>query len=102
MKDELKRTHASSNPLIKIFFRTKTNLAIKIACLKKSDIILDYGCGGGFLKNKLKSMGFNALGYDITPEHSDLEDYRELNPNKIFAIDVFEPPSKILYIFFKN
>ena len=61
-----------------------------MADLKKEDIILDFGCGEGWLKNKLKEKGYNATGYDITPEHSDIKDYTQIKPSKIFLTDVFE------------
>lgn len=90
MSDELSSTYLNKNPLTRLFFRTKNNIAIKIAGLKKTDVILDFGCGAGWLKNKLKNEGYNVTGYDITPEHSDVKDYRKLIPDKIFALDVFE------------
>lgn len=90
MVDELKATYMHRNPLVRWFFRTKVNIAIKLAKLDKRDIILDFGCGAGWLKNKLREQGFDVVGYDITPEHSDIKDYTKLKPSKIFALDVFE------------
>tara|TARA_Y100000310_G_scaffold329947_1_gene400710 strand:- start:38409 stop:38960 length:552 start_codon:yes stop_codon:yes gene_type:complete len=94
MVDKLKATHMHKNPLLRWFFRTKTSLAIKLAKLKKSDLILDFGCGAGWLKNLLKKKGYNVVGYDITPEQSDINDYTSIKPDKIFVIDVFEHISK--------
>lgn len=94
MTDELKATYLNKNPLARIFFRTKVNLAVRIAGLKKEDKILDFGCGAGYLKDKLRKQGYNVTGYDITPEHSDIKDYRKIKPDKIFALDVFEHISK--------
>lgn len=94
MSDELKQTYEHKNPLIKWFFKTKLNIAIKLANLNKQDTILDFGCGEGSLKNKLKIRGYNIIGYDITPKHSDIKDYTKLHPTKIFALDVFEHISK--------
>jgi len=65
-----------------------------MADLKKDDLILDFGCGKGWLKNKLKEGGYNVIGYDITPEHTDIKDYTKIKPNKIFLTDVFEHLSK--------
>ncbi len=90
MPDELKSTYLNKNPLVRAFFKKKVNLAVGIADLKKEDSILDFGCGEGWLKNKLRAQGFNVTGYDITPEHSDIADYKKLKPSKIFAMDVFE------------
>ena len=86
--DNIDATYNHKNFLVRYFFNRKTNLAIKLANLKKNDIILDFGCGSGQLKTKLKN--YNIICYDITPEHSDIEDYRSIKPTKIFALDVFE------------
>jgi len=100
MVDELKSTYLNKNPIIRNFSKTKVNLALKIADLKKDDEILDFGCGEGWLKNKLRQEGYNINGYDITPEHSDVEDYTKLKPNKILVLDVFEhiPKEEVLKI----
>ena len=89
-KDKLKATYMHKNPLLRLFFRTKVNLAIKLANLKKNDLILDFGCGEGWLKNLLRKKGYQIIGYDITPEYSDIKDYTKIKPKKIFVMDVFE------------
>jgi len=94
MADELRAAYMNKNPLVRLFSKMKVNLAIRLAGLKKNDLILDFGCGAGWLKDKLRKRGFNAVGYDITPEHSDIKDYTKMKPNKIFAMDVFEHISK--------
>ncbi len=94
MTDNLNATYLNKNFLVRIFSRTKVNIAIKLAKIKKDDLILDFGCGAGWLKNKLKKQGYNSIGYDITPEHSDVKNYTEVNPTKIFAMDVWEHISK--------
>jgi len=88
--DNLKTTYMHKNPLVRWFFRTKTNIAIRLADLKKTETILDFGCGAGWLKKKLKKKGYNVVGYDITPKYSDVKDYTKIKANKIFALDVFE------------
>ncbi|MDP2925979.1 MAG: methyltransferase domain-containing protein [Nanoarchaeota archaeon] len=90
MVDELKATYLNKNPIIRGYSKAKVNFAIKLADLNKQDFILDFGCGAGWLKNKLKEQGYNVIGFDITPEHSDITDYTKINPTKIFALDVFE------------
>lgn len=90
MIDKLSSTYLNKNPIIRIFSRTKIKIALKIADLKKTDLILDFGCGGGWLKSNLKEQGYNVIGYDIIPEHSDINDYGKLKPDKIFVMDVFE------------
>ena len=46
--DELQATYKNKNPLVKFFSRLKIKIAIKIACLKKNDVIIDFGCGAGW------------------------------------------------------
>jgi cyclopropane fatty-acyl-phospholipid synthase-like methyltransferase len=90
MADSISTTYKNKNPLIQIFSRTKVNIAVRIANLKKEEKILDFGCGEGWLKNKLKSKGYNVIGYDVTPSQSDIDDYKKTIPDKIFVLDVFE------------
>ncbi len=89
-KDELTAGHQNKRLLVRKYFKKKVDTALNLASLSKEDNILDFGCGAGALKNRLRTEGYKVNGYDITPEHSDIEDYTELSPNKIFAMDVFE------------
>lgn len=86
--NKLEDTYDSKNLITKIYFRWKMNKLIRLAKLKKTDIILDFGCGGGWLEKKLKN--FNIKGYDINPEKTFIKDYMEVKATKIFALDVFE------------
>lgn len=86
--DDIKTTYGHKNRLVRKFFDMKLEYALKFADLKKSDIILDFGCGSGHLKKVLKN--YKVIGYDITPKHSDIKDYNSIKPDKIFAMDVFE------------
>jgi SAM-dependent methyltransferase len=94
MVDKITSTYLNKNPLIRLFSRTKVNIAIRLADLKKNEFILDFGCGEGWLKNNLRKQGYSVLGYDITPLQSEIKDYTQVKPNKIFALDVFEHISK--------
>jgi len=96
--NRLADTYESKNLITSTYFKTKVWLAIKIAHLKKNEIILDFGCGGGWLERKLKD--YEIYGYDTNPEKTFIKDYKEIKPTKIFALDVFEhiPPSEILKI----
>ncbi|MBI2630427.1 class I SAM-dependent methyltransferase [Candidatus Pacearchaeota archaeon] len=98
--NELEDTYMNKNFVVSYFSKLKVDNAIKIADLKKEDIILDFGCGAGWLKNILKKRGYKTIGYDIVPEQSDVEDYTILSPDKIFAMDVFEhiPEQEIIKI----
>ena len=85
----LENTYESKSLIARTYFRMKVYVAIKLAGLKKEDIILDFGCGGGWLEKKLKN--FNIKGYDINPEKTFIKDYKKLKKiTKIFALDVFE------------
>lgn len=87
-ENKLEDTYESKNPLTRFYFRTKVWLAIRIAKLKKQDIILDFGCGAGWLERKLKD--YRIYGYDINPKKTFLRDYKKIKPAKIFVLDVFE------------
>ena len=86
--NRLENTYESKNLLVRTYFKYKINQAIRMARLKKNDIILDFGCGGGWLERQLTH--YKIYGYDINPEKTFIKDYRLLKPNKIFALDVFE------------
>lgn len=93
--NRLEDTYDSGSWITKNYFRSKVYVAIKLAGLKKDDIILDFGCGGGWLEKKLAN--FNINGYDKNPKKSSIKDYRKIRPTKIFVLDVFEHiPVKII------
>jgi SAM-dependent methyltransferase len=91
----LENTYESNNFITRTYFRRKMNAVIRIADLKKEDIILDFGCGAGWLEKRLKD--FKIIGYDINPEKTFIKDYKSIKPTKIFCLDVFEhiPASEI-------
>ncbi len=86
--NKLENTYESPNWITRWYFRGKVYVAIKLAGLLKKDIILDYGCGGGWLEKKLAN--YKIYGYDINPEKTFIKDYRKIKASKIFALDVFE------------
>jgi len=94
--NKLEGTYESRNWLVRTYFRWKVDVAICLARLKKQDIILDFGCGGGWLEKKLHH--YQIFGYDNNPQKSFIVDYRALKGvTKIFALDVFEHiPSHIV------
>ena len=72
-----------------IYSRRNMRTAIKIGDLdKEMGLILDFGCVVGHLKKKL--AGKNVVGYDIMPELSEIDDYKNLRPNKIVLLSVLE------------
>ena len=91
----LNNTYESGSLVAKIYFRWKVMTAIKLAGLTKEDIILDYGCGDGWLEHKLKN--YNIHGYDLNPDKTFVKDYTKIRPTKIFVLDVFEHvPVKVI------
>ena len=80
--------HEHKNPLVRLFYKWKFDIAIRYANLKEDDLILDYGCGEGWLKKALPN--YDVLGYDIDPKLTRIKDYTKLKPDKIFALDVLE------------
>jgi len=84
----LKNTYESKSLITRTYFITKVWLAIKMARLKKSDVILDFGCGGGWLERKLQN--YKIYGYDSNPEKTFIKDFKKTKPSKIFVLDVFE------------
>ncbi|MEK6820530.1 MAG: methyltransferase domain-containing protein, partial [Nanoarchaeota archaeon] len=78
--------------LVRIYFRMKVWLAIRLAKLKKDDVILDFGCGGGWLEKKLQ--GYRIYGYDINPKKTFIKNYKKIKADKIFVLDVFEHVQK--------
>ena len=94
-----RRTVLSKNVIIRTFAKKKMDIAIKFAKLKHTDIILDFGCGGGHIKRS--NPTFDITGYDVNPEHTELKHYTSIRPTKIFAMDVLEhiPSEEIEQIF---
>jgi len=86
--NKLEDTYESKSFITRIYFRWKVDKAIELANLKKEDIILDFGCGGGWLEKKLRN--FKIYGYDSNPEKTIIKDYMEIKPTKIFILDVLE------------
>src|SRR3989338_46303 len=86
--NKLENTYESKSFLVRTYFRWKINTSIWLANLKKDDVILDFGCGGGWLEKKLK--GYKIFGYDQNPRKTFVKDYKKIKPTKIFALDVFE------------
>ena len=86
--NKLENTYESPSLIARTYFRLKVMSAINLACLNKKDIILDYGCGGGWLEKKLAN--FKIYGYDKNPKKTFIKDYKKIKPTKIFALDVFE------------
>jgi SAM-dependent methyltransferase len=84
----LENTYENKNLLTRTYFKRKVESAIKLARLKNEDVILDFGCGAGWLEERLRK--FYIVGYDINPEKTFIQDYRKIKPNKIFCLDVFE------------
>ena len=88
----LENTYENKNLLTRTYFKQKVEAAIRLAKLKKDDIILDFGCGAGWLEERLRK--FYIVGYDINPEKTFIKDLieaigKESDPEKI-QYNVFE------------
>jgi hypothetical protein len=92
IEEENKDWHHNKNFLVRLFYKWKFKIAIDYAGLKQEYQILDFGCGEGELKKKLED--YSVIGYDINPKQTDILDYTLLEPNVIFAMDVFEHISR--------
>ncbi|MBU1622503.1 MAG: class I SAM-dependent methyltransferase [Nanoarchaeota archaeon] len=85
---EIKTNYENRIFFIRYYFNKLINTAIKMAKFQPNETILDFGCGNQYLKHKLPQH--NIIGYDIIPEMSDVENYRSVHPDVIFANSVFE------------
>ena len=73
----------------KVYFNMILKTIIDFGDLKnEQNLILDYGCGTGRFKKKLDKP--NVAGYDVIEELSDINDYRNLKPQKIVLSSVLE------------
>ena len=80
--------------LLSFYFNRTIDSIIKIGDLDiKKKNILDFGCGYGQLKKKIKIN--HVLNYDIDPQFTEYDDWRKLNFDIIVANQVF-------YLFSKN
>ena len=86
--NQLETTYESPSLITRTYFRWKMNKIIRVAKLNKEDVILDFGCGCGWLERKLRD--YQIVGYDINPEKTLIQDYKNVTPTVIFALDVFE------------
>lgn len=72
------------------FFKVLDTM-IELGQLKdEKGLILDFGCGVGKLKERLKPYGVNIIGYDCIEKISDVKNYRALKPSKIVCGAVLE------------
>lgn len=76
----------------KLYFLKLLNEIIKIGNLEQEDITsLDFGCGYGFLKKKLKSKNnnINIINYDIEKELSEIRNWKDCKFDILVANQVF-------------
>ena len=81
-------SYKSKIPFVRMYFNKIHNIAIKLAKPLDNKKILDFGCGSGKLKQKLKD--YNVVNYDINEKLSEISDYKKLRPDIIFSLSVFE------------
>jgi len=74
----------------KLHFKKVLQQAVKIAELKGSETVLDYGCEERFLEQELPK-GVKYFGYDIVPGFCTVNDYTKLRGvDVVFALNVLE------------
>jgi len=74
-----------------IYFNRILDKVIEYGNLKQEEgIVLDFGCGLGKLKQKLKKYGIKVVGYDKLSDISDIKDYSTVKPSKIVCNQVLE------------
>lgn len=56
-----------ARPLLDFFYWLRVKKVAHILTGRKSDYVLDYGCGSGKLVGYLRKYGINALGFDPSP-----------------------------------
>jgi len=75
-------------PVVRFYFRRVISVAIDmLKNIPEDNLILDFGCGRQYLK---KISNLKIIGYDVIPELTDIEDYKDLKPNVIFCNHVLE------------
>jgi len=75
-------------PFVRFYFRRIISVAIDmLGNISKDSLILDFGCGRQYLK---KASGLKIIGYDIVPQFTDIDDYRNIKPDIIFCNHVLE------------
>lgn len=73
----------------KLYFDRILDTVIEMGGLREVEgPILDFGCGHGHLKRRVGRE--NVVGYDVIPELSEIEDYRQLVPARIVLVNVLE------------
>ena len=50
----------------------------------------EYQLARQLIKKRLEESKIQVIGYDPTPEHTDIDDYTKLRPTKIISMDCFE------------
>ncbi len=88
MNNQTSRIYESENWFIRHYSNKYLKKAVEFLDAKENDVVLDFGCGEQYSKKVIKKG--KVIGYDIDPELSDVEDYKEAKVNKVFACQSFE------------
>jgi len=79
-----------------IYFNLIYKIIINFLEYKKNDVVLDFGCGIGLLKKKIKKKypEANIINYDKVKSLSEVSDWKNINFNKIIFCQVLMYISK--------
>ncbi|MAG52809.1 MAG: hypothetical protein CMH62_02505 [Nanoarchaeota archaeon] len=88
MNNEVGRIYESKNWFIRHYSNKYLKKSVELLDAKEGDVILDFGCGEQHLKNVIRKG--KIIGYDIDPNLSDVDDYKKVKANKIFACQSLE------------
>ena len=73
-----------------VYFNNILENVIKLICYKRKIKVLDFGCGYGYLKKKLKkNKNIKVIGYDIVSQLSDVKDWKRIRFDYFISTQVF-------------
>lgn len=80
--------------IVKIYFEKTLDTIIDLGSLNKGEKkILDFGCGYGYLKKKIKNN--TVINYDIDPNFTEIKEWRNVKFDYLVA-------NQVLYLFSKD
>lgn len=85
-----KKIYSKNFSVYGIYFKTIIKTICKILeDITDRSIVLDFGCGEGYLKKIYNNNKHQIINYDVIPEKSEVNDYKNLKYDIIIASHVF-------------